>query len=299
MTTRTDIHKPSLLDPAEYEFEAAFYQGNSEDMADMYVGEGKYYDAAISNPAYQVFNGNHAEKETCDHCGAAFNHGALFRHVPTGDLIHVGHICADDTIGLPSRAVAARRQAEKHAAAMKELRLNQAYALENFPEAAEYLLSLDLDEQRSDFLFDVARRFRHKGYLSERQAEAVLKFKENAEKYEQRRQEREQQEEIVPEKPLEEGRLELTGKVVHTRAQDSQFGTTIKMLVVLEDGNKVWGTVPEALFRAYADTGRNDGVKGSVIKFRGTVERSEDDEHFGFLKRPHLIALLDVDESIG
>src|SRR5260370_766651 len=118
--TRTDTHKPSLLDPAEYTFVAAFYQGTSIAMEKCYDDDHREYDKVIEwihpdyrnkrsvgnarRPGEQVFQGNYAAKNSCDHCGAIFAHGVLFLHIPTGDLIHVGHICAADTIGLPSKA---------------------------------------------------------------------------------------------------------------------------------------------------------------------------------------------------
>ena len=118
MTNRTDIHKPSLLDPAEYDFVAAFYQGDSPWIGQGYQAEMEIYNAAVES--HPVFNGNHARKATCDHCGAAFAHGVLFRHTPTDELIHVGHICASNTVGLPSRAAKVRKSAEKLAKELQE-----------------------------------------------------------------------------------------------------------------------------------------------------------------------------------
>jgi len=45
--TRSDIHRPSLLDPAEYKFICAFYQGDSEAMHDAYEHEHKEYNLWI------------------------------------------------------------------------------------------------------------------------------------------------------------------------------------------------------------------------------------------------------------
>ncbi len=77
--------------------------------------------------------------------------------------------------------------------------------------------------------------------------------------------------------PLPEGTYEITGEILTTRFQESQYGGSLKMLVKLDSGNKVWGSVPKAL---------GDPERGTRIAFTATVERSPDDEHFGFFKRP-------------
>src|SRR4029077_3330866 len=110
---RNDIQKPSLLDPAEYDFIAAFYQGDSVWISQSYQDEMVIYEQAIND--CNVFMGNFFHKQTCDHCGAAFNHGVLFLHIPTDELIHVGHICAAQTAGRPDKAAKARKKSEKYA----------------------------------------------------------------------------------------------------------------------------------------------------------------------------------------
>ena len=74
----------------------------------------------------------------------------------------------------------------------------------------------------------------------------------------------------------------MVGVVLTTRWQDNPFGygaSTLKMLVKLDDGNKVWGTMPNTLIEIDTD-------KGDRIRFTATAEVSEDDDHFGFFKRP-------------
>ena len=50
------------------------------------------------------------------------------------------------------------------------------------------------------------------------------------------------------------------------------------MLLKEESGNKLWGSVPSALI---------DQVEAGVkVSLTATVEKSRDDDHFGFFKRP-------------
>lgn len=271
--TRTDTHKPSLLDPAEYTFEAAFYQGSSEAMHKAYGFDHIDYSAAIAR--YDSFSGNHENKGTCDHCGAAFAHGALFLHTPTAQLIHIGHICAENTVGLPSKAAAARKRAERAQAEANEkakrLEATQAWRNEN-----QGLVDFLAAPQTHPFLQDMQRALQNYGSLTERQAAATAKFAAKAAEFAARDAEREATK-VTPEQPLTEGRREIKGEVVSTKWQDSDYGTSLKMLVVEADGNKVWGTVPSA---------HGEEIKGSQVSFTATVTRSDRDENFGFYRRP-------------
>lgn len=73
------------------------------------------------------------------------------------------------------------------------------------------------------------------------------------------------------------GRVTVEGVVVSIKAQDSQWGTTIKMLVQTDEGWKVWGSLPDSIWEA---------DKGTRVRFTATVEASKDDKLFGFFKRP-------------
>ena len=77
--------------------------------------------------------------------------------------------------------------------------------------------------------------------------------------------------------PLENGRRELHGIVKSTKWQESDYGSTFKMLVELDDGCRVYGTVPAAF---------DFNPEGMEVTFTAKVERSADDHRFGFFSRP-------------
>lgn len=97
---------------------------------------------------------------------------------------------------------------------------------------------------------------------------------------------------------LVEGRRVLTGKVVSTKSFESDYGTAYKMLVELEDGTRIFGSIPSNIWNeveflgAYRKAAWNetDGVMtklvGMELTFTATVEASKDDKSFGFFKRP-------------
>jgi hypothetical protein len=94
-------------------------------------------------------------------------------------------------------------------------------------------------EGTNDFLLDVRERAARYG-LTERQAAAVLRVIE-----------REEQDANAGDAP--EGVATVTGEVVSTKYYESEYGTTLKMLVRLDNGAKVFCTVPKAIWTVPGD----------------------------------------------
>ncbi len=80
--------------------------------------------------------------------------------------------------------------------------------------------------------------------------------------------------------PVTADRVAFSGTVVGTKAQDTQFGTTYKMIVLDDRGFKVYGTIPSAF------PGRAADMLGKRVAFQAKVEVSHDDPKFGFFSRP-------------
>ena len=127
------------------------------------------------------------------------------------------------------------------------------------------------------------------GHLTEKQEAAVRKIMaDRKERAEKRTAEREAERAAAADCP--EGRITLTGVVISTDLRENAFGTTWKMLFKSDDGFKLWGTIPTALFGWDDEEGRNqfhaDDMPGKRVTFTATVTPSADDEKFGFFKRP-------------
>lgn len=87
----------------------------------------------------------------------------------------------------------------------------------------------------------------------------------------------------------------IEGEVVKVKSQERGYhGWAWKMLVVSDDGNRYWGTAPESLWRAAGEgeEGTTKQIEGSTIRFIADTERSADDEHFGFFKRPRQLEVV-------
>lgn len=91
--------------------------------------------------------------------------------------------------------------------------------------------------------------------------------------------------------PVTDKRIKIAGKILSIKSVESYYGTTVKMLVLDDNGFKIWGSVPsinqedEEGYSLHAQIGNH-------IKFMAKVERSGDDEKFGFFKRPTKAKLL-------
>lgn len=73
-----------------------------------------------------------------------------------------------------------------------------------------------------------------------------------------------------------QGLQTVTGRVLTIKPKTGMYGTTNKMTVKLENGSRVWASVPKgATVRP-----------GDDITFTATFERSKDDPSFAFGSRP-------------
>jgi hypothetical protein len=92
--TGEDRHKPTNPEfkQSDYVELTAFYQGDREEILTEYVDANKIYEASKSS--YSIASANWSRNKTCDHCGTSFDHGFVFLHNPTNELVHVGRLCA-------------------------------------------------------------------------------------------------------------------------------------------------------------------------------------------------------------
>lgn len=99
-----DRHKPNHPEfkQSEYTELTAFYQGEREEMKSEYADANRVYEASKSS--YSVTSGNWSKNQTCDHCGTNFDHGFVFLHNPSNELVHIGRICAKNAFPVSTNA---------------------------------------------------------------------------------------------------------------------------------------------------------------------------------------------------
>lgn len=116
----------------------------------------------------------------------------------------------------------------------------------------------------------------HRWAISEAQANLVAKLLQEAQEQAQ------EAAEAAPSAPVpvSDERQVVEGTVLKTVWKEHDFGSTLKMLLLVEvpEGEyKLWGSAPKALAQV---------PNGTKVRFAAKVERSSDDESFGFWSRP-------------
>lgn len=212
----------------------------------------------------------------CGVCGAHFVYGTVFRHDPSGELVHMGHDCAQKYAMLHDRsslelelgrvrsATAARLSRAKN-----EAELEKFYA--NCPG-----LEADLELGRADGskeeriiaeIGDKLSRFRS---ISDKQVQFVQRLAADL-----RRPVSARVEERHVEAPV--GRcVEFVGEIVAVRVQDGFRGAEIKMTVKVTTVGGSWlayGTMPRSL---YVDAGLDprslsQRYRGRCVRIRSTL----------------------------
>lgn len=310
MAKRTDLAAPSVIDPAAFTFVAGCYFGGEpgEDM-DEILGEwmaerdedgskGWYSKRAKVREVFPalVADGNFARKGTCDHCGAHFDWGAVFKHTSGGHIV-VGNICVANTLEVPDRAQLDKRRMQSRLAAAREAARMAAKAR---AEAATLGFEWLYSETHADrTLADIARKGLTWGGITARQLDLVKRIRFGVKPQwqldkEAREAARAAQEAAAEDVPATEDRIDVEGEIVSTKQKEGYMGETVtKCLVVTTRGFKLWGTLPRAISDAGAVKGDYE-IRGKRVRFSCKVERSKDDPKFGYFSRPTKAKVIEV-----
>lgn len=287
---RKDAHRPSAINPEDYDFVAAF--GKVEGLAD--AQENQHQREVLRNHM-ELTGGNYSQHEhggSCHVCGASMIYAAVFYHNPSNSYIRTGFDCAEkmeisDTDRNLFRAIRTEAQALNQAKAgklkaqglLRERGLLEAVEAIFEPRSlmvvnnALYIKLDDIIESNQPNFYrtmadqaqtklttaaDLVRKLVKYGDLSDKQWEFLASLLEKAPWNNVEAQiaemEAKRQAEREAGSPAPAGRNVVTGVVVSVKIKDSNFGIAIKMLVQSEDGYKVWTTVPRQLLE------REDGI---------------------------------------
>jgi hypothetical protein len=209
-------------------------------------------------------NGRYAKRGTCDHCGARFNYGAVFKSTD-GEHIVLGNICALNKLNLTGQEYTDQRMRKISESARTRAKNDKAFS--ELPEDLQK--ALDLNHYICN---DIRAKFRQYGSISEAQKELVLKIHAEAPQLARKKAEKEAAEQALLATremvPVSDERIKFTGKILGIKAVESQFGTTYKMIFQDDRGFKLYGTEPSKVddFCAYDENGemRDGGHMGST-----------------------------------
>ena len=224
----------------------------------------------------------------CGVCSTHFVYGEVWRHEPTGEYLHLGHVCGRNYGLLADRSafeLAAGRAANAAARRVK-VELNRE-AREAFLAAHPGLAeALQLDHP---VVQDIAQRFQQYTRLSDKQVALVVRLHAESQVPDSCDHcNGEHALDVCPKrKPLATGRQELCLRVLGTRIVGSDYGETLKLLGLdTASGCKVWCTVPSGTLSRVKGP-----LRGRTVTVRATVQASDRDPWFFFASRPTLLAV--------
>lgn len=272
---RVDVHRPSAINPGDYE----------------YVGVHRNHKATAAgeNP----YSGGPAGR--CHHCGKWIVWEVHYTHKPSGNHVTFGYICAgildmtdnriDHEMVLLKRAAEnERKQWEFENAA--RTRLEQFKA--EHPDVFHYLNTLDPDTD-DYFLKNIRFNLQKWGSLWPKQVDAVRRVKAAKEARAQR--EAQEAAQLANAPALQAGVQQIEGEIISTRWDQGYTGESVlKMLVRLDNGNKVFGTAP-AKIRQHANHDEN-AMKGLKVSFIAEVKPKIGEDHFGYYKSPKQVKVV-------
>ena len=261
---RNDIHRPSAINPGDYEYLMVDAARKEREQGKKYAGPGG----------------------VCHHCGKAIVWRVHFKHTPTGKLVTFGYQCSallqmtntriDHEMNLLKRR-ARRDEIEAKMALEKSERIR--IFTESYPDIVEWMNDHNWDNERFAFLRDMQYSLTHWGYLTTAQAETTRRIiAKRIEKAQERLNE------AQPTSLAPEDRQTVQGEILSVKFNQGAYAQT-KMLVKLDDGNKVYGTMPESIESAIWPNDHDEvNPKGVRVEFTATFERNED--HFSFYRKP-------------
>ena len=288
---RKDIHAPSRIMPEDYEFVAFDYYGPDAFGLNL-SGERAAFRAHMDRTGGK-FSG-HEHGGSCHICGASAMYVAKFHHKPSNKYIVTGEDCAakmDMGDAVAFRSFRAKVGEAREAAAGK----NKAKAVLEKAGAGAAWAVYEAGGGNNDAVIvgDMVARLIRYGSISDKAMgfmKVLLDRIENAPR-------------IAAEKaaakalemanakpvPVVEGRIVIRGEVLSVKLKESFYGSVLKMLVKSDEGFKVWGSVPSSI----------EVGKGDKVEFSAKLERSTDDEYFGFFSRPSKASIIEKAKEVA
>jgi hypothetical protein len=282
-TKRTDVHAPSSpdFDPAAYKYNGAF------DLQDPMDNKARVQLVSRLVDAGYAFGGSGGG---CGHCGAYIRYGALMTRADVMEMIYVGETCLDNRFDdnmTKSEFMQLRADAMLNRDRMKLSQKVEEF-MTFYPELQRMNDYTDAESRLfNSIIADVAQYLQRKGSMSEKQIALVVKLMAQTDERLVRREQIdiEKAELLAAGVRAPEGRMEITGEIVSTKIVESDYGSTLKMVVKTDEGWAVWSTVPASIECA---------SKGDRITFTATLEISDRDPLFAFAKRPTKAQILEV-----
>lgn len=311
---RSDVHRPSVIQPEDYEFVGVEYQKTDDIGELMMLAEEKRRIWAHMERTGGTYS-RHRHGGNCHVCGAHCIYTVLFYHPATNSYIRTGFDCAEKMdMGDPvlfrkfraaihdARALKAGKN--KAAAVLGDAGLCRAWELYSMEESELVACGAVMDRgpdwkygqyQNTDeysTLRDIVGKLVRYGSISEGQEKYLAKLVDRIDNRKKIEAERAAEKAAAADCPS--GRVEVSGEVLKVEYRENAYGGGLKMTVKAAAGFLVWGSVPSAL--SLVEVTRSEGgdtwteqrglERGDRVEFTATLQPSDRDAKFGFFKRP-------------
>jgi hypothetical protein len=278
-SVRTDIHRPSAIQPEQYSFIGVWYDPEMAGFPG--AGELLQRERQIVLNHMSETGGAWAKHEhggSCFCCGARAAYLAVYYHEQSREYLQMGETCSVKMEGGHAEAFATARRSVKAAreamagkrkaqALLSDMGMSQAWELFELEECPDYY------EERT--IRNMVQSLVRYGRLSEKQEAFMRNLLNGIAKRGELAAKR--AEEKADAAPCPTGRLQVTGTVLTTKWSDGTYGSVLKMLVKTTEGYTLWGTVPSAF---------EVPERGTVVTFKATIEPAKNDPKHGFFSRP-------------
>lgn len=210
--------------------------------------------------------------DQCTHCGTHLKHGSLYRHT-SGELVVIGPTCVDRLQFESCDQIQAEHIANRiHLARLRSLmKRNWRWKI-----VGEFLIE---NQDKDVIIRDMLNKLNKYFSLSRKQVAFARRLVRQSDNFEALKAEREAKSANAPD--WEDGRQEIEGQVLSAKWKDSDWGSSLKLLIELADGRKCWGSAPQKWI---------DADEPKTIRIKAGFTTSRDDKKFAFFKRPTFIA---------
>lgn len=219
----------------------------------------------------------------CSICGACYVYGDVWQHEPTGELIHVGHDCADKYSMLADRT-----EFELGIARAKRTASTQAARALKAKDRADFLAAHDglAAELETDhpIVRDIAQRFQAYCAISDKQIALVRKLAAEIRNPAPA--------EVFTDAPKASGRITFRGRVLAVKLADTAYGDAFKITVKVETEQGAWlawGTCPALLIdaanHAHPSEPAARALRGATVEITAALKPGRE-PHFALLCRP-------------
>lgn len=287
MTKRTDIHRPSAIDPTDYDF-VGFEHMKIETIGDAIANQIQRQRIQEHMARTGGTYSRHAHGGNCMVCGNANAiYTVLFYHEKTNTYVRMGQDCAEKVeADYPAEAFKKYRDAilaAEHAKAGKA-KAQGVLANEGLTVAWDVYVAKPSGYEEG-IIIDIVDKLVRYGSLSDKQYAYLRKLLGQIANRAERDAAKKAEHDAAA--PCPTGRVRIRGRVLSIKIVQTQFGDVAKMLVKAETGFKVYGSVPAHI----------QVERGYLVEFDAKVEPSKDDPKFGFYSRPTKAQVLEAAET--